>query len=227
MNTYGILLPCDGSEPMPISVGDHEHINELVGGHIDAVSRNFDPSLFEEGDVQNIMGDGSRPPFIAIGYVHDEGILLDLPVNPMASVMFEREIFGPCVVVSGTSPSGDYDGDNHDIPEWFANVVFQGGLHDLAERLSAQAQFQSEALLLAFKDGVFNADQFAKIVSMMSSEDPKYDDIIEHAIDIATVYAIGRKTGLLPKFDRLQFESFQQKLNLTDEDIEKFWEENI
>lgn len=224
MSTYGILLPCDGSEPMPISVGNHTHINELVGGHFDAISFNFDPALFDLAEYGLDGADGT--PFVAVGYVHDEGILLDLPINPMASVVFQREICGPCVLVSGTSASGEYDGENHDIPEWFANAVFQGGLHDVSRQLMNQAEEASDAIVLALQDGLFTEEQVAKLFQMMASGDPKYNETIENALGIAVVYAMGRQEDVIPKFDRSAFNEFQESLVLTDDEIEKFWEEN-
>lgn len=225
MSTYGILLPCDGSEPMPISVGDHIHINELVGGHFDAVSNNFDPQVFlDSGEpiAHQLIG-ANAEPFTAVGYVHDEGLILDLPVNIMASIVLQREIVGPCVLVSGTSPSGEYDGDNHDVPEWFANAVFQGGLLEMARLLHDEATIQANAFRLAYMDGVFTDVQAAKIVAMMESGDRRYDTVLAKSMAIALAYAIGRAEGTLPKFDRAEFEEFQKSLTLTDDAIIEFW----
>jgi hypothetical protein len=211
---------------MPISVGDYEHIQSLVGGHFDCVRVDYDPVVFEnEPGAKEILGDGPATPFVAVGYVHDEGLLLELPVNPMASVVLQREIVGPCVLVSGSSPNGYYDGDNHDLPEWFANAVFQGGLHDVAESLRDIADFESTALVLAAKDGLFTEEQFGKLVYMISSGDPKYDETITKALEIATLYAVGQMTGAVEKFDRSEYERFQQTLVVTDEDINNFWEQ--
>lgn len=220
-STYGILLPCDGTEPMPISVGDHEHINTLVGGWFDAVRNDFDPQDF----ASNIIHEDAEP-FTVVGYVHDEGLLIGLPVNAMASIVLGREIAGPCVLVSGTSPSGEYDGENHDVPEWFADAVFQGGLHELSEALHAEAELQAKAFHLAIQDGVFTKEQASTIIRMMMSGDERYEEAITKAMEISVTYALGRVADTIPKFDRDQFTNFQDSLKLTNEEIAKFWEEN-
>lgn len=210
---------------MPIAVGDYRHINELVGGPFDAVRSDFDPQQFlatGEPIAKELIGEDAQP-FVAVGYVHDEGLLLELPVNIMASIVLQREIVGPCVLVSGSSPNGFYDGDNHDIPEWFANAVFQGGLLELAEELHDEATIQANAFHLAVLDGVFTEAQAMKIVAMMVSGDDRYDTTIASAMAIALAYSIGRAEGSLPKFDRAEFEKFQQTLVLTDDDIIQFW----
>lgn len=223
MSTYGILLPCDGSEPMPIAVGDYKHIQTLVGGVFDCVTRNVEPSMFDDPEHEMIGVDAE--PFTVCGYIHDEGLLLGLPVNAMASVMLEREIVGPCVVVSGTSPSGAYDGDNYDIPEWFANAVFQGGLYELSQTLHEEAEMQAKAMEFAFEEGLFTKEQFTRLIAMMASGDEMYDGVIMQAMNIATVYYMARQDGILEKFDRDEFVRFQGTLRLSDDEITRFWEE--
>lgn len=102
MSTYksGALLPAGiGGEIEPIMITDLKSIQTAVGGLIDVVTRQ--------------MPDGT----VVVGYVHDEGLLLGMETNWFASAFFERELVGPCVVLGGTSPSGDYDGDDYDLPE--------------------------------------------------------------------------------------------------------------
>lgn len=212
---------------MPISVGDYRHINELVGGHFDAVRKDFDPQVLiahDEELARELVGNDPQP-FTVVGYVHDEGLLIGLPVNPMASIVLQREIAGPCVLVSGTSPNGFYDGDNHDLPEWFATAVFQGGLHEVSEMLVHEATIQSEAFRLAYLDGLFTDEQAMRVALMMESGDSRYDEIIAKVLAISVAYATGRANGSIPKFDRDEFEDFQQSLTLTDDDIENFWEQ--
>lgn len=224
MSTVGILLPCDGSEPMPISVGDYQHIQTLVGGVFDAVRNDFDPADMDH-DESIVPPDAQ--PFTVVGYVHDEGLLIGLPVNAMASIVFGRELVGPCVLVSGTSPDGVYDSENHDIPEWFANAVFQGGLHDLSQALHLEAELQAKSFRLAIQDGVFTDIQATQIIAMMESGDPRYEAAINKAMETAVAYAVGRATGTVDKFDRAEFVKFQQSLHLPDEEIERFWEEEL
>jgi len=95
----GALLPAGiNAHIEPAIVSGLESLQTYVGGTIDAVRQE--------------LPDGT----VLVGYVHDEGFLLDLPVNWFASALFLRELRGPVVLVSGTSPSGDYDGENYDVP---------------------------------------------------------------------------------------------------------------
>lgn len=208
MSTYGILLPCDGSEPMPVSVGDHTDIQAKVGGFIDAVVAPFSPSMFE--DDADLQG----PDFEAVAYVNDEGIILDLPLNAMASIMFQRELYGPVVVVSATSPSGTSDGENYDIPEWFMDAVFQGGLFQVARTMKSVATIQASAVRLALRDGIISQEQFDQLIEWMSSGDKQYFDRIEIAVNICLMYAM-EVANRLDEIDPV----------LTDEDIQKFWDE--
>lgn len=69
-------------------------ITEVVGGYIDCVRHD----LF-------------------VGYVHDEGLLIPLPLNYMASALFGRPLAGDCVVVGSMNEQGEYDGESYDAPE--------------------------------------------------------------------------------------------------------------
>ena len=56
---------------------------------------------------------------VAVGYVHDEGLLLDMEPNYLASALFMREIRGNVVVVNGYNGDGEYDGESYDLPTEF------------------------------------------------------------------------------------------------------------
>ena len=86
-------------EPQPMLVTDYTDLQNAVGGRFDVVSTNMN------------MDDVS-----IIGYVNDEGILLGMEMNYLATNLFQRELFGDCVVVWGLNEDGEYDGENHDIP---------------------------------------------------------------------------------------------------------------
>lgn len=77
-------------------------IQEAVGGYIDCV-----------------RGDDF------IGYVNDEGLLIGLPYNPIASILFGRNLVGNVLVVGAFSAEGKYDGDDHDLPSWLADMARQ------------------------------------------------------------------------------------------------------
>lgn len=116
----------------------HKVIHEIVGGWFDAVSHEA-----------------------VVGYVNDEGLLIGLPVNVIASALFSRPLVGDCVIVGALNERGEYDGENHDVP---------AGL--LSE------EFATEALRLAADENVITAiqtiveemDMAPKFVSMSNDE---------------------------------------------------------
>lgn len=75
---------------------DHIDINSMVGGWFDCV-RSRDGAI--------------------VGYVNDTGLTDGMAPNLVASLLFARPLYGPCVVVGGLNEAGEYDGDNHDVPE--------------------------------------------------------------------------------------------------------------
>lgn len=72
----------------------HRVLNELCGGWLDCVRLD---------DV--------------VGYVNDEGLLIGLEPNVFASALFGRPLVGNCVVVGSLNERGEYDGENHDVPD--------------------------------------------------------------------------------------------------------------
>ena len=83
-----------------IPLGDHTTIHEQVGGWFDCA---------RQDDL--------------IGYVHDEGLLLGLPLNPIATALFGRIIVGNCVVYNSVDSKGDYDGADHPLSLDQLNVI--------------------------------------------------------------------------------------------------------
>ena len=75
-----------------------EFINNAVGGWFDAVHPVY-------------------TDFNVVGYVHDEGLLLGLEPNPVASAMFGRFLVGNVVVVGTLNADGKYDGASHDVSD--------------------------------------------------------------------------------------------------------------
>lgn len=95
-----------GVEPEPLLLENNlESLQNYVGGTIDAVR------------IQGQQINSDKESFTLVGYCHDEGLLLNLEMNWLASALFERELRGDIVLVSGTSESGEYDGENHDVPD--------------------------------------------------------------------------------------------------------------
>lgn len=110
MPTKALLIKSEGTVT-PLDLPDeqaHQAINELVGGWFDCV-RNYD---------------NDEPTSQIVGYIHDEGLLIGLPINYVASALFARPLVGDCVIVGALSEQGDYDGENHDLPEAFLTSDF-------------------------------------------------------------------------------------------------------
>lgn len=91
----------------------YQVLNELCGGWIDCV-RNED----------------------IVGYVNDEGLLIGLDANVLASVLFGRPLVGDVVVLGALSEEGEYDGENHDVPEQYLSDRFR----EVASALLADEQ---------------------------------------------------------------------------------------
>lgn len=214
----GILFPVgEDTEPLPISVGDHNNINALVGGHFDAVRRDFEPSDLETGRTYE-----DSQPFVAVGYVHDEGILLGLPINKLASVVFGQQLFGDVVVVSGTSPDGEYDGENYDVPVWFADAVHNGSLAEATKLIESLSDVAS-CIAVAVREGLASREDalFAILGSATGDEDA------QAIVAMLASYGKLRKAGLIDQYvseDTLETnEELPSDWEVSDNEIEEFF----
>ena len=97
----------------------HTLIHEIVGGWFDAVAG-------EE----------------IVGYVHDEGLLIGLPLNAVASLLFQRPLVGDCVVVGSLNEKGVYDGENHDVPEAYTTLRFADFAKEIVENENIQKMLE-------------------------------------------------------------------------------------
>lgn len=148
--TMGVLVGTDIEKaPEAAVLGSLEDIQSKVGGIIDAVRMEF--------------GDDDAK-FTLVGYVHDEGLLLDLPLNYMASMLFERELRGPVVLVSGTNPeSKEYDGENYDIPSEFFDFL-SGYMHNELKRAFITTKFMAMCMQVAHEDKAISASETKAIL---------------------------------------------------------------
>jgi hypothetical protein len=104
----GLLLPCgSGVVPEPVLVNGLDSLNMMVEGTIDAVTT----TLGTDGDA------------VIVGYINDEGLILDLEFNYIASALFGREIVGNCVAVWGLNENGVYDGESYDLPSDIVDFI--------------------------------------------------------------------------------------------------------
>jgi hypothetical protein len=101
MATAFVIPPVGDCYPLNLpDESAHVIINEHVGGHFDVVRLR---------DV--------------VGYVHDEGLLLHLPYNVRASLLFNVSLVGNCVLVGCLDNAGEYDGDDYDVPQHYVEMV--------------------------------------------------------------------------------------------------------
>ena len=124
--TVGIFLPAGiGVNSEPVFISDYTDIQKNVGGNFDVI---------------NMKAKGNDGSDVALtGYVNDEGLLLDLDINWLASGLFQREVYGDCVVMWALSPNGVYDGDNHDMPEKVQQYLLETHTEVVAERYNEAA----------------------------------------------------------------------------------------
>lgn len=151
----GVLLGTEIEKaPEPAIVGGLEDIQSKVGGTIDAVRID--------------MGN-EEARFTLVGYVHDEGLLLDMPVNYMASMLFERELRGPVVLVSGTNPeSKEYDGENYDIPSEFFEFL-TSYIHAELKRAFTTTKFMAMCLQVAREDKAITPAEAKQILQCIDA----------------------------------------------------------
>lgn len=228
----GILLKAgDNQEPMPVPVTDYVSLQEYVGGHFDVVTETYKAEEFLlESDAE----------FVCVGYCHDEGLLLDLPLNKLATLLFRRELRGDVVVVSGTSPSGEYDGNNYELPSWFSDEVFSGLLAEAVTQVDEQTSLVVEAIQLAQADGLID-DKMVAVIGYLTFKASTGDISDEHletlngVMEMVTMYYMARLKGM-PKFTKEQVlealgmdesdDPLPSSWDLTDEQLAKFLSEN-
>lgn len=145
-----IVIPTEGA-PTVLDTGDNDEteydsIRNAVGGWLDSVS----------------TSDGRL-----VGYVHDEGLLIGLPVNAVASMMFDRPLVGTVVVVGGLNEQGEYDGASHDVPEGLLSDEFSSLV------VSSNADTQ---MLYHLTQIVESLDLTPKVIPMTDDEFAKWLD---------------------------------------------------
>jgi hypothetical protein len=91
--TQVIDLPRDGAGQV---------IHEIVGGYFD-IARNYNPHINAE----------------VTAYVHDEGLIIGLPVNVLASMIIGQYLVGDAVIVGKT----DSEGYDTDVPNELLEVI--------------------------------------------------------------------------------------------------------
>jgi hypothetical protein len=135
-----LLLKTTG-EVIPLELtndNDHELIRESVGGWFDCV-RNHERRI--------------------VGYVHDEGLLIGLPANPVSSFLFDQVLAGDCVIVGSFSEAGEYDGESHELPKMFHS----GRFVEMASEMGADIKLNEKLnALLAGVDTSFTVTEWSE-----------------------------------------------------------------
>jgi hypothetical protein len=213
----GVYLPADLTVPPRIvPIGGLDDIQVHVGGIIDAVTTVVDPAEYGyEGDT-----------FSMVGYVHDEGLLLGMPLNERACVLFERHLVGDVVVVSGTNPtSGAYDGENYDVPDWYTERIMDGTLDWVIACASNMADRISEAFVLAVDDGLFDQHDIDRALKGMeigrSNIHPDDAEIIDLIVMTCLAHHVEQTGRSMPNVDRRGLELLKQ--GLSDDMIAEFF----
>ena len=148
---HGLLINSGiGAKVERIQVGELENIQHYVGGTIDAVRKQVSKDI------------------VAVGYVHDEGLILDMEMNWIASALFMQEIRGPVVVVNGLSNDYEYDGDNHDLPDEFITYMQTKFIDKVAETYNESKMVQA-MLEYAFNKDLMTEDEVATLLEHLES----------------------------------------------------------
>ena len=148
--TMGAVIGTEvGHKPEPVVVGDIADIQEKVGGHLDCVRIECGNS--EDGTV-----------FTLVGYVHDEGRILNPPleINLVASMIFNQELRGNCVILSGTNPETKaYDGENYDLPSAFYDYLCESFTKEV-EKSVAFTQMLATAVGMARRNDAITEAEY-------------------------------------------------------------------
>jgi hypothetical protein len=139
-----------------VLVDDFKSIQGFVGGHFDC--------------VRIEAADGT----VIVGYVHDEGLLLGMEMNWLASALFQRELVGPCVIVGGTSPNGVYDGENYDLPKGFFQFL-NGTFKEHVRSCLVESMIMTAGIDLMHSKGFITDDELEQLDKALKARD---DDAI-------------------------------------------------
>lgn len=173
----GLLLNTGvGASIDTVEVTDLESIQGYVGGLIDAVRQPIDDDIY------------------VIGYVHDEGFILDLEMNWIASALFGREIRGNVVLVNGNNDVGEYDGYNHDLPSDFIEYMKTAFLARVATTYN-ESQIILALLQSAASDDIIEPEKLDELLVVLA-------EAVETGDDDATIKAGELMRNVLAQIDQ-------------------------
>lgn len=134
-----LLIKTDGTtERLTLnSESNYELIRDSVGGLLDSVANDE-----------------------IVCYVHDEGLLIGLPVNVIASSLFSRPLVGDVVLVGRLNEFGESDGYDHQLPEFFLSDKFA---------LATQLMNTDEGLIAELTEYISEMD-FSPTITSLTDE---------------------------------------------------------
>lgn len=147
-------------EPQETLVGGVESIQDLTEGIFDAVRR----------PVKN---------GVLVGYVNDNAIFDEMPFNYLATAMFGQSLYGPCVLVWGTNPDGEYDGEDYDLPTWFVEFATTTFLQGVADAYN-DATAMTVIFGVAIEQGLLTREESDRIMDAMEANVRGYGDADEY-----------------------------------------------
>ena len=212
-----VLLPVgSNAQPIPVAISDIESIQHHIGGYFECVTMEYDPhEMFDEVSTET--------KFVCVGYVNEDGLSLGLEPNELASTIFNQQLVGNVVIVSGTSPKGEYDGESYDLPEWFINGVFTHlkTAVNLGNRLNAVMSGLKKFLVVAIQDNLVTSEEITEMVMRAALEGSAED--MEN-IQALSIYGYQRLKGDIP--EPQVSNPLPSEWDITDEEIQKFLAEN-
>lgn len=162
----GLYLPCGvGASPEPCFIDTYEDIQSHVGGVFDVV-------------VSDLNGeDGVQ----FVGYIHDEGRILNLEMNYLATALFTQEIRGGVVVLWGLNENGYADGESYDIPEDMAMFLCKD-LVEFAASTYNDAVIMDIFLGMAVQKNLATGNEIAelKLSLYKAATEGDYDSLMRH-----------------------------------------------
>jgi len=221
--TVGILVPSDDSMPsMPVQVSGYESVRDFVGGMIDVVR-----TTVSAHDIGAKDGEDNER-FTAVGYVHDEGLLIGLPLNARASVIFGRELVGDVLIVNAENTNGVCDGDNYDVPEWFVERMSDGSLERTITIGRSISQTVVDAMAHCVRAGIYTEQEVAVVVAAMedaihgrgTDEDR---EMVELFLMSCVKYHMMHELGV--DLDMVNIVEDVARNGISDDELEKFLQE--
>ena len=173
-----------GGDVIPVEVNGYKEIQDKVGGLFDVVRQQVSDDI------------------VAVGYVHDEGLLLDLDMNWIASALFMREIRGDVVVVNGYSPEGEYDGDDYDLPPAFIDYMKTNFLARVAHSYN-ESVIMSAAFDYVLDNGLMAEAEVNELLAAMESSGHTAEELrelrdrMERVIELVNDHQAGKATDQL------------------------------